>query len=512
MRTFILTALIIGNLSAEPLKIPKEQFRSPEFIKGFVGAYGFLSPVEPKVDREESELLADLADLFSDARFREAEAEIVDFIRKRKNPTEEGVKPQEVSPALIFQLAQLYYMNDRTSDAERAYKLAIKGHPDFRRAHKYLALLYASQDRVDEALPHLKKAIQLGEADQLIYGLLGFAYTQGDKPLAAEGAYRQAYLLNPAELQWRSGLTLSLYQQEKWEESAAMLNDLLASQPEATDFWKMQANCYLNMEQPLRAAENFEMMRLKGLADAATLNTLGDIYADQKKPVLALGAYLSALGEGEQLDADRSLRTAKILADYGAPREAAKFIAALREKKGTQLTRTQQVKFLLIEVKIAKELNDSARVGSLVRQILDLEPLNGEALVENGIFHEQLSDAVESEDERIRLQGIARAQFALAMKSEDQSIQYLANRSMGQMLVRLRDFDTALPFIEKAIALKPSDGLTRFARQVSVFAERDKVRREREDAERDAMLAEKDKKQEAKKKAEEEKENAKESK
>lgn len=173
MRTIILVALLFGQAVADPLKIPKEQFRSPEFLKGFVGAYGFLSPVEPKVDREESELLADLVDLFSDGRFREAEAQLVDFIKRRRHPTEEGVEPKEVSPALIFQLAQLYYMNDRTSDAERSYKLAIKGHPDFRRAHKYLALLYASKDKTKEALPHLKKAIQLGEADQLIYGLLG---------------------------------------------------------------------------------------------------------------------------------------------------------------------------------------------------------------------------------------------------------------------------------------------------------------------------------------------------
>lgn len=494
MRTIILVALLVGNLAAEPFKVSKEQFRSPEFIKGFVGAFGFLSPVEPKVDREESELLADLADLFSDARFREAEAEIVDFIQRRKNPTEEGVEPKEVSAALIFQLAQLYYLNDRLSDAERAYKLAIQGHPDFRRAHKYLALLYASQDRTADALPHLKKAIQLGEADQLIYGLIGFAYTEQDKPLAAEFAYRQAYLLNPEEPQWRSGLTLSLYQQEKWEEAAAMLSDLLASAPEATDFWKMQANCFLNMEQPLRAAENFEVMRLKGLADAETLSTLGDIYVDQKKPVLALGAYLGALNQAESLDADRSLRTAKILVDYGASREASKFMTSLRESKGTALTRSQEVQFLLIEVKIAKETNNFSEVGTLVGKILELEPMNGEALVENGLFHEQLAETTEDEKESHRLIGVARAQFQLASKSEDDEVRYLASRSFGQMLVRQREYQEALPYLERAVTLKPSDGLSRFVRQVSVFADREAEREKRLEAERANLLEEQAKK------------------
>ena len=105
MRTIFLVAALMGSAIAEPIKIPKEQFRSPEFIKGFVGAFGFLSPVEPKVDREESELLADLVGLFSDARFRESEARLVDFIKLRRNPIDEGVEPMDVSPALIFQLA-----------------------------------------------------------------------------------------------------------------------------------------------------------------------------------------------------------------------------------------------------------------------------------------------------------------------------------------------------------------------------------------------------------------------
>ena len=496
----LLASLSAGpQVSAEPLEIPKELFRSPEFIKGFVGAYGFLSPVEPKIDAEESELLLDLADLFSDAQFREAEARIVDFIKKRKDPVEEGVEPKDVSPALIFQLAQLYYVNDRLEDAERAYKLAIKGHPDFRRAHKYLALLYAGQDRVKEAMPHLKKAIQLGEADQLIYGLLGYAYSQDNEPLAAEAAYRQAYMIDPDESQWSSGLTLSLYNQEKWEETSAMLSDLLAKEPESANFWKMQANCFLEMDQPLRAAQNFEILRLKGLADEKILNGLGDIYSDQSKPALALGAYSAALAKSEVLDVKRSLRTANILADYGAPREAAAYITEVRESKGSQLTGKQRIDFLLVEVKIAKATNDLIRVGNLVKQILEISPLNGTALVESGLYHEQLSDGITETEERIRLRGIARSQFDLASRDADPEIQYLANRSFGQMLVRATEYEEAMPYLEKALGLKKSDGLQRFVRQVSQFAERAKAERERAEAELEALLEEKEKKSEAEK-------------
>ncbi|MEM9081501.1 MAG: tetratricopeptide repeat protein [Verrucomicrobiota bacterium] len=488
--------LLVGGgalVSAEPLRIPKEQFRSPEFIKGFVGAFGFLSPVEPKVDREEAELLAELADLFSDARFREAEARIVDFIKLRKNPIEEGVKPKDVSAALVFQLAQLYYMNDRTADAERAYKLAIQRHPDFRRAHKYLALLYASQDRISDALPYLKQAIQLGEADQLVFGLLGYAYTQEDKPLAAEGAYRQAYLLNPDEGQWKSGLTLALYQQEKWVESAAMLGELLAETPNSADFWKMQANCYLNLEEPLRAATNFEILKLKGLADEATLNTLGDIYTDQKKPVLALGAYLAALSKGDGFDAERSLKTAKVLADYGAPRESARYIEALRSKGGGKLTRDQQVRLKLIEVRIAQETGEDERVGPLLEEVLTLEPMNGEALVEQGLFFEQQAEGADLEEDEVRLRGTARAKFTLAMNDADEEIQYVAMRSFGQMLVRQQEYVEALGYLEKAVTMKPSDNLKRYVRQVSVFAERQKEREAREEAEAKALQEEREK-------------------
>lgn len=499
MRYLVATFLlfVLGICSAEPLKISKQQFRSKEFIKGFVGAYGFLSPVEPEIDSEERDLLNDLTELFSDARFREAEARIVDFIKRRKNPIEEGVKPKEVSAALVFTLGQLYFQNDKTKDAERAYKLALDRHPDFRRAHKYLSLLYASQDRISEALPHLKKTIQLGEADQLIYGLMGYAYMQESKPLAAEGAYRQAYLLNPEESQWKSGLALSLYQQEKWPEASAMLGELLNESPESSDFWKLQANCYLNQNEPLRAATNFEVMRLKGLADEATLNTLGDIYTDQRKSVLALGSYLEALQKGEGLDAERGLRTAKVLADYGAPRESQKYISAVREKAAGKLARGQEIRFKLIEVRIAKDLGNQERVGALLGEVLALDPVNGEGLVENGLYFESLADTTDNEDEALELRAKAKSQFKLAMNSADEEIQYQANRSYGQMEVRQREYVDGLPFLERAVQLKPSDNLKRYVRQVQVAAEKQKEREEREAAEQEKLRLEREKKKEA---------------
>lgn len=490
-----LVALMAGSALAEPFDIPKEQFRSKEFIKGFVGAFGFLSPVEPKVDREESELLIELSELFSDGRFREAEARIVNFIKERKNPTEEGVEPKDVSAALVFQLAQLYYMNDRTKDAERAYKLAIERHPDFRRAHKYLGLLYASEDRISEALPHLKRTLALGEADQLIFGLLGYAYTQEGKPLAAEGAYRQAYLLNPDESQWKSGLALTLYQQEKWVEAAAMLGELLTETPEAGDFWKMQANCYLNMGEPLRAATNFEAMRLKNLADEATLNTLGDIYTDQRKPLLALGAYLAALEMSETVNVQRSLKTAEVLADYGAPRESAEYISAIRSK-GVTLSRDEQVRLKLVELTIAKETGEIDRVGTLLTEILAIDPTNGEARIENGLYYERQAETAD-EEEAGQLLATAGAQFKLAMNSQDEDIRYTATRSYGQMQVRQREYVDALSYLEQAVAMKPSDNLRRYVRQVSVFAEKQKERESREQAEREAARQEREAKENA---------------
>lgn len=467
---------------ADPIPISRSQFQSEDFVKSFVGSYGFLSPAEPKVDAEEAALLADLRELFEQGRYREVEAQLVDFIKARRMPVNPEEEPKEVSAAMILALGNLYLQSDRVDDAERAYKLAIERHKSFRRAYKNLGMLYAMKGDMARAYLNLREAIKLGDADHRSFGLIGFYYLQEKRPIAAEGAYRQAYLLNPDEKDWKLGLAQAFLIQEKWEESAALLGELIEESPDNVDLWMRQANCFIELGEKMRAAENLEILRRKDLASPDTLDLLGNLYMDQEQPMLALGAYLAAMKQSEEFDSRRALKTAQILVNFGASAEATKYIEAVRERAGESLPIDELADLLLVEAEAARAQGEAARVGELLDRILEIKPGDGQALVQRGMHLEDIARDAPDPDGRERLYAKAATSFRLALEKPE--VAYQANLRYGQMLVRQRMFVEALPYLKAALELTPSENLTQYVRRVERPAARQLEQREREAAER----------------------------
>lgn len=509
-RSFCLFALTIPALLAEPIKVSPEWFKTPEFRKRFVGSYGFLPEVEPKVDQEEARVIAELSEILETGRFKEAENRLLAFIKARKNPIDPEVEAKDVSAALVFTLGNLYYQNGQMADAEGAYKIAIKRFPEYRRAHKNLALLYARSERMKEAKPHLIKAIDLGDADHLSFGLLGHTLLNEDQAVAAESAFRQASLLNPEERDWKIGLVQALLIKEDWVQAASMMQSLIDESPDDALMWKQQANCYLQTGEVMRAAENYEVLRLKGLADEASLNQLGDIYANQEEPLLALGAYLSAIRMSEKIEIDRSLKSAAYLLQLNAPREAAKLMATVREKVGDTLTRDQKVAAFLVEGDIALSDKNLTLASEHVRKALDLDPVNGAAQVKLGGIYQALAGAAEGEEKITEYKRLARIEYQNAARSTDPKVGYDANRSLGQILVKDQQYLKALPYLEEAVRIKvgSKQEIEQYLRRVQRAAERQKERKERLDQERRERQEDMDKEEEAKKAEAEAKEKA----
>jgi hypothetical protein len=100
---------------------------------------------------------------------------------------------------------------------------------------------------VAKAIPSLTKVIELGGGDATMYGLLGFAYSNTEKPIAAESAYRMAILLDPATRDWKLGLAKSFFKQRRWPDAVALTAELIEETPDAADLWLLQANAYIGM-------------------------------------------------------------------------------------------------------------------------------------------------------------------------------------------------------------------------------------------------------------------------
>ncbi|MGD1978622.1 MAG: tetratricopeptide repeat protein [Akkermansiaceae bacterium] len=513
LRPFALLTLLVPSLFAEPIKVSPELFRTPEFRKRFVGSYGFLPEVEPKVDQEEARLIAELAEYLSVGQFKEAEKRLLQFIKERRNPVDPEAEAKDVSAALVFTLGNLYLQNNRPQEAESAYKTAIKRFPEYRRAHKNLAMLYARTDRMKLAKPHLLKAIDLGDTDHLSFGVMGHALLAEENALQAESAFRQAALLNPEEKDWKIGLVQALLIKEDWGQAASLLQTLINENPNDPLLWLQQANCYLQMDKVMQAAENYEILRLKGLADEAALNTLGDLYANQKQPLLALGAYLGAMRLGETVKVGRSLKSAEYLLQLEAPDEAAKFLAEVRAKGGDEFTKDQKVQALIIDSDIAVAKKDLAKATSHLKEALELDLLSGATRVKLGLIYLEQAASAEAE-EAGKLKVEARAEFSQAARDADKKVAYNANRELAQMFVKNQQYLEAIPLIEESLRLKDGNkaSLELYLRRVQRAAERQKAREERLELERKAKNEELDKfnakEAEEKAKADQEKKDA----
>ena len=473
-----------GNLAAQTINPPPNLFRDPKFVKEFVGSYGILSEVEPKVSAEEQALLAKVGELFDKNQFTAAEQEIVRYIKETETPTDPEKQPGTISAAMVFVLGNLYFSSDRADEARRAFLEAIRRFPRFRRAHTNLGYLHISRNEVEQALPMLQKAIELGESSPRAYGVLGYCYLQQKNALAAENAYRQAYLLDPKSRDWKLGLAQSLMQQEKLAEATSMLDTLIAENPEDRQLWLQQANALISQEKKIEAAVNLEVLRLKGIAGESELNLLGNLYMDQGEAQLALFAYLEAIEKSPKLDVARALKSARILNDYGYPEKAEALVARIEKSAGTSLGTKDRTDLELVKVRTARSAGDIARVGSLLEGLRASDPANGEVLLELARHHDGI--AREESDENKRSAALVEAKTWFRLAAEKEAVAYSANLGMGQLLVREKQYSDGLPYLERAIALKTGDkaSLEQYLSRVRRAADRETQRKEREAAER----------------------------
>lgn len=491
MKPALLCLALILPLQAESLTIPGSLFKSPEFKANFIGSYGFLPNVEPKVNRDELEFLVKLREPIEKNQLKQAEAMIKQFAFAQKNPPELTRKqrkageiakePRNLSPAFDYTLGNIFLQSGQNAKAEAAYKKAIAEHPPYRRAHKNLALLYSSTNQLAKAKPHVTKAIDLGESDHLIYGIMANIHFQDEKFLAAETAFRQAYLLNPKNPQWKLGLAQSLLSQEKWSEAGVMLQALIDEAPEKALLWKQQANCFVQNGEIMRAAENFEVLRHKGLADTETLTKLGDIYVNEQEPLLALGAYLAAMQKTNNVDVSRTLKTATYLLKLDAPAQATKLLNELDKRGADSMTKGQKIEALLVRSDISKSKDDLNSATGHLKEVLKLQAGHGEAQVRLGQIYLMQADEAEEEAEAATLKQAARTAFTLAMTDSDPKVAYQANLRYAQSLAKEGSYIKALPKVREAVRLKDGSKqlIEQYLRRIQRAAERQEAREKR---------------------------------
>jgi tetratricopeptide (TPR) repeat protein len=222
--------------------------------------------------------------------------------------------------------------------------------------------------------------------DGKVFGLLGFASLSLGRNVSAEAAYRQALVYEPENLDFKLGLVKSSIGTGNYDYALALLDELLKQYPERDNLWTLQANLFIQKEQPAKAAVSLEMLRRLGKATPPSLNLLGDLYMAQESRDLALGAYLEAMDKDNGQNPAKALRPAQILVSRGAFTEAQQLFAKMHAAT-TPLTGADELKLLKLESKVAMSTGAGEKAIESLEQIIQKDPLDAEALMLAGDYY-----------------------------------------------------------------------------------------------------------------------------
>jgi Flp pilus assembly protein TadD len=419
-------------------------WNDPEFMRQLLGSYGFAPDVEPRLSPEEL------------ATYRD---KVVPLLRedqkKALNELMSLAKPG-ASAVFDFTLANVYFQQDDLTNAVQHFEAAIAKFPAYRRAHKNLGFALVRAGKFDAAVKPLTRTIALGGADGKVFGLLGFAYASLGRNVSAEAAYRQALVFEPENLEFKLGLVKCSIATANYDYALALLDELLKEHPERDTLWTLQANLYIQKEQPAKAVISLEMLRRAGKAGAASLYLLGDLYMAQESRDLALESYLAALAKDDGANPAKALRAAQILVSRSAWAEAGQLFAKIRQS-ATTLTGADELKLLKLEAKVAMSTSSGEQAITTLEQIVQKDPLDGEALLLAGDYyakHGQKEKAELRYETAGGLQGFEADAFV----------------KHAQLLVQSQKYAQASELLKKAQKVKPRDNVQRYLEKVEQLA------------------------------------------
>jgi len=418
-------------------------WNDPEFAKRLIGSYGFSSDTEPRMTPEEP------------VTYREKVVPLLREDPKKALSALQGLVKPGASAVFDFTLGNIHFQNDDLTNAVKYFETALTKFPDYMRAQKNLAFALVRDGKYEAAIKPLTRTISLGAQDSKVFGLLGFAYMNGGRYASAEAAYGQAVVLEPDNVDFKLGLVKCAVNTANYDHALALLDELLGQFPEKENLWTLQANIFIQKENPSRAAISLEMLRRLGKATPQNLYLLGDLYMTEESRGLALGSYLEAIEKDGGQNPAKALRAAQILVSRGAWAEARTLFTKIHASGG--VTGDDELKLLKLESKVAMSTGAGDEAIKVLERIIERNPLDGEALLLAGDYYSK-NDQKEK----------AEIRYDAASKLEGfEADGYVKH---AQLLVQMQKHSQAVELLRKAQKIKPRDNVQRYLDKVEQLA------------------------------------------
>jgi len=415
------------------------------FERRFAESYAAETDIEPKLLEPERKQMLEVLKFIQADKMAEAAA----LLQKTRT---------EASSAVIdFTLGNIAFQAEDFSTAVDEYNRAVQKFPKFRRAWRNLSLIHVRNGDLEKALPALTKVVELGGADSTTYGLMGFAYSNLEKPIAAESAYRMAILLDPATRDWKLGLAKAFFKQKRFADAAALTGELIKETPDAADLWLLQANAFVGLGQTMKAAQNYEIVDRLGKTTVDSLNMLGDIYVNEGLYDIAVSCYERAMAKTPRGAAERPIRAAKVLVGRGASLEAESLIGRIESIYGAELKEGERKELLKMKARMAVSRGAGEEEARILEEIVALDPLDGEALILLGQYNGRAGDA-------------AKAIMLYERAAKLEKFEADAKVRHAQLLVGQGKYAEALPLLRSAQQVKPRENIQQYMEQVERVA------------------------------------------
>lgn len=419
-------------------------WNDPDFNRRLLGSYGFESDVEPRSTPEEQ------------AAYRDKVVPILREDPAKAIPILQGLIKPSATALFDFTLGNIYFQTEDLTNAVKNFESALAKFPDFRRAQKNLGFALIRSGSYAEAIQPLTRTVILGGADGKVFGLLGFAHLNQGRYASAEGAYQQALVFEPDNVDFKLGLVKCAVATAKYDQALALLDELVQQYPERDSLWTVQANVHIQKEQPAQASISLEMLRRLGKASPQSLFLLGDLYMSQEIQDLALNAYLEAIDKDGGQNPSKGLRAAQVLVSRSSYDLARKIFTKIREG-GAVLGEADELKLLKLESKVAMLFGEGAKAIQTLEQIIQRNPLDGEALLLAGDYYAK-------NDQREKAEFRYQTAASIAGTEADAYVKH------AQLLVQSQKYPQAIELLRKAQKARPRDNVQRYLEKMEQLA------------------------------------------
>ena len=416
-------------------------WNTESFRKAFTASYGVDSRIEPKLNAAEKEEL----DLVAKKMAAGDRLGAISLMVKSAL--------LEKSPAMLFNLGSLQFEEGQSTKAMSNFRKALKIQPNFRDAHRNLAIAHVQAGDYKEAEPSLRRAMELGSQDGLTMGLLGYCLSQSGRSHDALQAYRMAKLTMPDELQWQLGEATALMDLNELQEAASIYEHVLRVSPERVAIWVNLADVHFRQGQQILAIADLEVARRLNALDASAILSLGHMYLNEALTEKAMSCYRQALKDPVPLAFQKFADAVDYLVRYQFWDQASQFVMEIKKvaeydaqiKEDSKAAHQFERAGAMIEI----ELGDPEAGASRLQSLLKKDPLDGLILI---TLSEHFVENKETEKALMLLERAALIdEFAVQ-----------AQRRRGEILALRGDYSAALDALKNAQAIEPHSALEKY--------------------------------------------------